>query len=134
MPRPTRPIDDAGPLNGNTPPILISVAVTPGVSAANAGADSASTRANASFDFPNITFSHHRRKQGLPPQCVPVGTPRPLRPAVLPRKLQFFFRTSQAILKIIQYAAVDRSGFRIGKRVTIADDLGRQGEAIVQYL
>jgi hypothetical protein len=33
---PTRPIDDAGPLNGKTPPILISVAVTPGASAADA--------------------------------------------------------------------------------------------------
>ncbi|HTF79910.1 MAG TPA: hypothetical protein VK620_37315, partial [Bradyrhizobium sp.] len=67
-------------------------------------------------------------------QCGPVGTPRPLRPAVLPRKLQFFFRTSQAILKIIELAAVDRSGFRIRKRVTIADDLGRQGEDIIQHL
>jgi hypothetical protein len=29
IPLPTSPIDDAGPLNGKTPPILISVAVTP---------------------------------------------------------------------------------------------------------
>src|SRR4051794_26285572 len=57
MPLPTRPIDDAGPLNGKTPPILISVAVTPGVSAANAGADSASSSANANFDFPNMPSS-----------------------------------------------------------------------------
>src|SRR4051794_21575465 len=58
MPLPTRPIDDAGPLNGKTPPILISVAVTPGASAANAGADSASNSVNANFDLPNMPSSH----------------------------------------------------------------------------
>src|SRR5258707_636308 len=58
-PLPTRPIDDAGPLNGNTPPILISVAVTPGASAASAGADNASisASADASLNFPNMTSS-----------------------------------------------------------------------------
>src|SRR5438874_74317 len=57
VPRPTRPIDDAGPLNGKTPPILISVAVTPGASAAKAGADSAIISADASLNFPNMTSS-----------------------------------------------------------------------------
>ena len=46
-------------------------------------------------------------------------------------KLQFFFRTSQAILKIIQQAAVDKSGVRIRKRATIADDLNHQSERLV---
>jgi hypothetical protein len=37
VPRPTSPIEEAGPLNGKTPPILISVGVTPGASAAREG-------------------------------------------------------------------------------------------------
>src|SRR6267378_2529948 len=48
---------DAGPLNGKTPPILISVAVTPGASAANDDVDSASTSVQASLNFPNKTSS-----------------------------------------------------------------------------
>ena len=39
MPRPVRPIEEAGPLNGKTLPILISVAVTPGASAAQTGVE-----------------------------------------------------------------------------------------------
>src|SRR3954470_187393 len=53
-PLPTRPIDDAGPLNGNTPPILISVAVTPGSSAANAGPLKSKARAARLFHFANM--------------------------------------------------------------------------------
>src|SRR3954466_10612082 len=47
---------DAGPLNGNTPPILISVAVTPGASAAHTGLAAAIViiKAETSLSLPNI--------------------------------------------------------------------------------
>jgi hypothetical protein len=50
-------IDEAGPLNGNTPPCLISVAVTPGASAAKAGTNDASVNASAdaSLKLANMT-------------------------------------------------------------------------------
>src|SRR5260370_38671088 len=53
-PGPTSPIEDGGPLKGNTPPILISVAVTPGASAANAVEPSAKIKAQPIFNFSNI--------------------------------------------------------------------------------
>src|SRR5688500_5154407 len=65
-PFPTRPIDDAGPLKGKTPPILISVAEIPGSSAANAGPLKSKARAATVFHFINIahppktrTFPRH---------------------------------------------------------------------------
>src|SRR5436309_13594070 len=53
-PLPTRPIDDAGPLKGKTPPILISVAEIPGSSVANAGPLRSKARAIAIFHFTDI--------------------------------------------------------------------------------
>src|SRR5215813_3322752 len=57
MPRPTSPIDDAGPLKGNIPPTLISVGVTPGVSAANAEVTSATVSAQTTLSARNIELS-----------------------------------------------------------------------------
>src|SRR5450631_2313637 len=57
MPRPTRPMDEAGPLKGNMPPTLISVGVTPGLSTANADDPSAIANAHAIFNAMNIAFS-----------------------------------------------------------------------------
>src|ERR1700757_4456461 len=57
MPRPTSPIDDAGPLKGKIPPTLISVAVTPGVSAAKADVASARVSAPAAASALNIGLS-----------------------------------------------------------------------------
>jgi hypothetical protein len=71
---PTSPIDDAGPLNGKTPPILISVAVTPGASAANDGVDSASTSVQASLNFPNKTSSLAGNARSAP--ATRVGSTR----------------------------------------------------------
>src|SRR5450631_2851547 len=57
MPRPTRPMDEAGPLKGNMPPTLTSVGVTPGLSAANADDPSAIANAHAIFNAMNIALS-----------------------------------------------------------------------------
>src|SRR5205823_12177896 len=81
-PLPTRPIDDAGPLKGNTPPILISVAEIPGSSAASAGPLKSNARAATVFHFTNIA---------RPPKRAPF------RGYVAFVNLQFFFRTSQAL-------------------------------------
>ena len=102
---PTRPIDDAGPLNGKTPPILISVAVTPGASAAKAGADSASISADASVTLPSMTSSSVERRSVLVPE----------RTELFLGKLQFFFRTSQAFLTILDPAASSKPGIRVLK-------------------
>src|SRR3954452_20200725 len=56
-PLPTRPIDDAGPLKGKTPPILISVAEIPGSSAANAGPLRNRARAATIFHLTSIASS-----------------------------------------------------------------------------
>jgi hypothetical protein len=52
---PTKPIEDAGPLNGNIPPILISVPVTPGSSAAKTGEASSDVATHAAMKA-NLTL------------------------------------------------------------------------------
>src|SRR5580704_4350108 len=64
MPRPTSPIDDAGPLKGKIPPTLISVAVTPGVSAAKADVASAKPSAQPNASALNIGLSSICLSQG----------------------------------------------------------------------
>src|SRR5437868_2785375 len=73
-PLPTRPIDDAGPLKGKTPPILISVAEIPGSSAANAGPLKSKASAATVFHFTNIAH---------PPKRAPFRGTSLLHPIVL---------------------------------------------------
>src|ERR1700758_217155 len=95
MPRPTSPIDEAGPLKGNIPPTLISVAVTPGVSAASADVTSAKVSAQPNVNALNINF---------PPSLSQSGPLTRGRGFLLSGtdsvhegiKLQFYFRTCQA--------------------------------------
>src|SRR6185369_12785888 len=93
-PLPTRPIDDAGPLKGKTPPTLISVAEIPGCSAANAGPLKSKARAAKVFHFINIA---------RPPKRAPFGVRRCC-------SLQFFFRTRQALYNIARRPAHAVSG------------------------
>jgi len=58
---------------------------------------------------------------------MPSGTPQPLRPAILPRKLQFFFETSQAITEIIPSVDADRAGPPYRKASHGRDNFGNHG-------
>src|SRR5690348_2248539 len=93
MPRPTSPMDDAGPLKGKIPPTLISVAVTPGVSAAKADVASARVSAQLNVNALNIGFSSFFDRGRCSKARLLVGSVE-----TGPRSwldLQFYFRTCQ---------------------------------------
>src|SRR5438067_13664154 len=80
-PLPTRPIDDAGPLKGKTPPILISVAEIPGSSAPNAGPLKNRVKAATIFHLTSIARPPKRARAPISGTLLCFLPPVSARPA-----------------------------------------------------
>ena len=108
-PRPTSPIDEAGPLNGKIPPIFISDGVTPGGSAANAVDPSAnSISAKVGLKYLSTVSSPCLQRSARPR--------RGRDPANRDRCSAVFFPTYSSFLELVTllrewFAAQPRSGF-----------------------